>query len=349
MPSPLHHDDKKEDDLPTESSVSLYLKSIPSIFWVSTWVVLNVVLTLVNKAVFYYGHFTFPVTLSAIHMLTSSLFTLICVRFLRWFPRAKLDSAGDRTMFLFSILFCSNIVFGNFSLQHGTVSLVQVIRATIPGMTMILSIIILGKRYTTVTMLTMVPICVGMMLTVKGDVKVNPPGLIYSLIGSFLSALKVVCCNKFLVGNWSLHPLDLLDKTTFWAFLQLLFFVYYLGEYDEIVANWEKIVLDSTVMILVFGSALVAFLLNVTNFFTNQTTSPLILSVSGNVKQCVSIIVGIILFNEVVGLLNATGISITILGTILFNVVRLREHRQQKDREIREKSMEPLTINTNRT
>lgn len=322
-------DKEKEEDARAEHPVGLYLKSIPSIFWVSTWVVLNVVLTLVNKAVFYYGNFTFPVTLSAIHMIVSTIFTFFCVRLLRWFPRAKLDESGDRMMMLFSVLFCSNIVFGNFSLQHGSVSLVQVIRATIPGMTMILSIFILGKRYSTATTLTMVPICVGMMLTVKGEVQLNVLGLSYSFIGSFLSALKVVCCNKFLVGNFSMHPIDLLDKTTGYAFVQLLFFIWYLGEYDAIVENWDNLVWDPFVLTLVFGSALVAFLLNVTNFFTNQTTSPLILSVSGNIKQCVSILVGIVLFNEVIGFLNATGITITILGTILFNVVRLRESKQQ--------------------
>jgi len=221
-------DDISSSPLPDgESQMSLYLKSIPSMFWVTTWVMLNIVLTLINKAVFYYGQFTFPVTLSAVHMLVSSFFTLIIVRWLKWFPRAKLDKDGDRTMFLFSILFCSNIVFGNFSLQYGSVSLVQVIRATIPGITMILSIIVLNKRYSNTMMLTIVPVCIGMMLTVKGQVKLNFLGLLFSLIGSFLSALKVVTCNKFLVGSWSLHPLDLLDRSTFFAFLELTFFVFY--------------------------------------------------------------------------------------------------------------------------
>jgi len=294
-------------------------------------VMLNVVLTLINKAVFYYGQFTFPVTLSAIHMLVSSFFTLIIVRWLKWFPRAKLDRDGDRTMFLFSSLFCSNIVFGNFSLQYGSISLVQVIRATIPGITMILSMIVLGKKYSKILMLTVIPICVGMMLTVKGEVKLNFLGLVFSLIGSFLSALKVVLCNKFLVGSWSLHPLDLLDRSTFFAFLQLTFFIYYLGESEAILSNFHQFG-NPFVLFLVFGSAIIAFLLNVTNFFTNQTTSPLILSVSGNVKQCVSILVGIVLFNEDIHLTNATGIMITMLGTIWFSYVRLQENLPSKER-----------------
>jgi len=40
--------------------------------------------------------------------------------------------------------------------------------------------------------------------------------------------------------------------------------------------KWDTLKLDYFVILLVLGSAIIAFLLNVTNFFTNQTTSPLI-------------------------------------------------------------------------
>jgi drug/metabolite transporter (DMT)-like permease len=82
------------------------------------------------------------------------------------FPQKSLSSRQHFQVFLFSLLFCANIVVGNLCLRYVSVSLVQVIRSTIPGsvarlsrrsvdidhfsnsgITIALSIIILGKRY----------------------------------------------------------------------------------------------------------------------------------------------------------------------------------------------------------
>eukprot|EP01104_Vermistella_antarctica_P020227 TRINITY_DN8576_c0_g1_i1.p1 TRINITY_DN8576_c0_g1~~TRINITY_DN8576_c0_g1_i1.p1 ORF type:complete len:330 (-),score=65.48 TRINITY_DN8576_c0_g1_i1:141-1130(-) len=314
---------------PAEHAVSTYLKTVPSYIWVVTWVSLNITLTLLNKAIFQFADFKCPVTLSAVHMLTSSIFTTISIRQLGWFPSKDLGPNGTKFMIQFAVIFMSNIVLGNMSLRYGTVSLVQVIRSTIPGMTMILSIFVLGKTYSREVAMTMLPICVGMMLTVKGDMSFTLAGGGITFFGCFLSAMKVVICNKFLVGDFKMHPLDLLDKTTPWAFLMLVPFIFVFGEWDEIMTKWETINFPYVISLLAL-SATNAFLLNVTNFFTNQTTGALVLSVSGNVKQCASIFISVLLFSEAINMMNGIGISITIIGTIWFNMVRYKEGMAEK-------------------
>ena len=56
--------------------------------------------------------------------------------------------------------------------------------------------------------------------------------LVYTALGTFLSALKVVVCNKFLKGTYEMHPLDLLARVAPLAFVQTAIMVYLLEWYD---------------------------------------------------------------------------------------------------------------------
>lgn len=59
----------------------------------ATWLMLNVSTTLVNKAIFQYGNFPFPLTLSAMHYLITGIgATVFC-----WLGgvRAALSSLGE--------------------------------------------------------------------------------------------------------------------------------------------------------------------------------------------------------------------------------------------------------------
>jgi hypothetical protein len=74
--------------------------------WLSAWLALNVGLTLLNKAVFSFGAFNFPLTLSALHMLITGVLSWICVHHLKLFPyNPNIDSRGQIYLFLFSFIF----------------------------------------------------------------------------------------------------------------------------------------------------------------------------------------------------------------------------------------------------
>jgi len=64
-----------------------------------------------------------------------------------------------------------------------------------------------------------------------------------------------------------------------------------------------------------------AWLLNVTNFFTNQKTSPVTLSVGGNIKQILTILLSIVLFGNRISPMGAIGIATTVVGAIIYSVV----------------------------
>ena len=76
-----------------------------------------------------------------------------------------------------------------------------------------------------------------------------------------------------------------------------------------------------TVAILI--NACMAFALNIVSFQTNKIVGALAVTVCGNVKQALTILMGIVLFSVPVGLVNAIGMGVTVLGAAWFSKVEL--------------------------
>lgn len=64
-----------------------------------------------------------------------------------------------------------------------------------------------------------------------------------------------------------------------------------------------------------------AWMLNVTNFFTNQKTSPVTLTVGGNVKQILTILLSIAIFRTHITFMGALGILTTVAGAMVYSFV----------------------------
>jgi drug/metabolite transporter (DMT)-like permease len=304
-----------------KAGLPLGASSVGGATWLGAWLALNVGLTLLNKAVFSFGSFNFPLTLSALHMLITGVLSWVCVHHLKLFPyNPNIDRRGQVFLFLFSFIFSINIVMGNVSIQVVSVALVQVFRAVIPGVTMALSYVILGKSSSFYLVMSMIPICFGVMLTVSGDLDLTFVGLVYTAVGTFLSALKVVVCNKFLKGAYEMHPLDLLARVSPLAFVQTAIMVYLL-EWRDLSYSWHLYLDNSMVLYSIMGSGFIAWLLNITNFFTNQKTSPVTLTVGGNVKQILTILLSIVIFSTQVTLMGALGILVTVMGAVVYSIV----------------------------
>ncbi|CAI2164492.1 13878_t:CDS:10 [Funneliformis geosporum] len=135
----------------------------------------------------------------------------------------------------------------------------------------------------------------------------------FTKMGTVLAALKTVVTNRVQVGRLKLHPLDLLLRMSPLAFVQTVIYAYVTGELHRVRAFSRTEMTTSLVFALV-TNGVIAFFLNVVSFTANKKTSALTMTVAGNVKQVLSIILAVVIFNLTITPTNGLGIFLTLLG-----------------------------------
>lgn len=291
-------------------------------FWLGCWFLLNIGLTIMNKALFEFSRFGFPLALSMVHMLFSAILSKGTTKYMA-IPTKVLSQKDEISVALFSVLFCANIMVGNLCLQYVSVSLVQVVRSVIPGITLILSMFFLGKRYDKVYFYTIGLVVLGVGMASYGEVNFSTKGFIFTILVCFLSSLKSVLSSKFLVGNLKFHPFDLLYRMSTYAVVQLFLGVIIFERED--IMEWWSTYGDWRFTVLLSFNGLMAFLLNWCNFMTTKMTSALTVTVAGNVKHITTIAFSIVIFNNPISLMNAAGTFITVIGAGYYSWLELKK------------------------
>lgn len=138
-------------------------------------------------------------------------------------------------------------------------------------------------------------------------------GFVLTVLGTVLAAIKTVVTNRVQVGRLKLHPLDLLLRMSPLAFIQTMIYSYVTGEMTEVVEFCQTKLTFSVILALLING-IIAFFLNVVSFTANKKTSALTMTVAGNVKQVLSIVLAVMIFNLNITFMNLTGIMLTLAG-----------------------------------
>ncbi|KAI8348833.1 triose-phosphate transporter family-domain-containing protein [Choanephora cucurbitarum] len=280
--------------------------------WLALYFFFNLSLTLYNKIILALYDFPFPWTLTAIHTLCGAIGS-----YSFWkadlFTPAALGEKENMVMLAFSVLYTINIAISNVSLNLVTVPFHQVVRAMTPVFTVMLSIMFLNKSYSTMTYISLLPVVLGVAFATFGDYDYTRLGFILTVLGTLLAAIKTVVTNRVQVGRLKLHPLDLLLRMSPLAFVQTMIYSYITGEMAEVIEFCNtKMTISVCVALLING--ILAFFLNVVSFTANKKTSALTMTVAGNVKQVLSIVLAVIIFNLNITFTNSIGILLTLAG-----------------------------------
>ena len=165
-----------------------------------------------------------------------------------------------------------------------------------------------------------------MALATAGDYYFTILGLVLTFLGTILAAIKTVLTNTMQKSLSSpLHPLDLLLRMSPLASIQSLLYSALLGEASVLVGFLKHLSLQEQIK-LAFKLAIngiLAFALNYVSFTANRKTSPLTMTVAANLKQCLSIVLGVWVFKLHVGFLSGLGIVIALIGGAWYAKVEL--------------------------
>ncbi|OAA44674.1 Drp1p [Beauveria brongniartii RCEF 3172] len=305
--------------------------SIPSAVkftWLGTYFLLSLLLTIYNKLVL--GVFKFPWLLTFLHASISALGTYGMMH-RGYFKLSRLGRRENLALVAFSALFTVNIALSNLSLAMVSVPFYQTMRMLCPIFTLLIFRAWYGRTYSTLTYLSLVPLIVGAAMTTAGEMKFTDAGFLLTILGVIFAALKTIVTNRFMTGSLALPPVEFLFRMSPMAAAQALAFAFATGEVDgfrQALANSEMSSIATFASLL--GNGCLAFLLNISSFNTNKLAGALTMTVCGNLKQCLTVLLGIFIFNVDVDLLKGTGMAITMLGAAIYSKAELDNKKRQQ-------------------
>lgn len=300
--------------------------------------------TLLNKICFNMIDFQYPYFLSFVHMACNALGTHYVFwrikrddklgtesniqKWLGGLVRKNLDKKGTKYIRLFSIVFSLNIAIGNVSLRHVSVNFNQVMRSLVPVVTICMGMIV-GRKFTWRRILSVGPIVVGVAMACYGDMAFTKIGFFYTLGCVIMAAVKVTAAGEMLTGSLKLHPVDLLGHLAPLAMIQCISISFATGEVHSILKRPELYLTDIRPMLVILLSGICSFSLNITSLMANKLTSPLTLTISGNVKQVLMIVLSTIIFSTSISPLNGIGIVVVLIGSAVYSIISMKEKNDQ--------------------
>ncbi|WVQ97674.1 hypothetical protein IAU59_004788 [Kwoniella sp. CBS 9459] len=328
---PLTGKDKERDSL-LGSSPTVHPTRVPFTdsvaYWLGLYFCFNLGLTLFNK--FVLVSFPFPYTLTGLHALSGCAGTYIALEQGAFTP-ARLTQKENIILAAFSVLYTINIAVSNISLQLVSIPFHQVVRASTPLFTIFISAIFLRTKFSAVKLVSLLPVVAGVGFATYGDYDFTALGLILTLLGTFLAALKTVVTNLIQTGGGGrlrLHPLDLLMRMSPLAFIQCVIYGWYTGELER-VRRYGATQMTRSKAIALLMNGVFAFGLNIVSFTANKKAGALTMTVSANCKQVLTIVLAVMLFNLHISPTNGVGILLTLVGGGWYGYVEYMEKKKK--------------------
>ncbi|KAK0384184.1 hypothetical protein NLU13_8272 [Sarocladium strictum] len=317
---------------PTKAQNLDHEYSIPATIkfaWLGTYFIFSLALTLHNK--FVLGSFHFPWLLTFLHTSFAAVGTTLMMQ-LGYFKMSRLGRRENLSLVAFSALFTANIAVSNLSLAMVSVPFYQTMRMLTPMFTIILYRVWYNRGYSAMTYASLLPLVVGAAMTTVGDGEMtfSDAGFLLTILGVVLAAIKTVVTNRFMTGSLALPPVEFLMRMSPLAALQALACATVTGEVSDFLKHMasDEVSLIPTTLTL-GGNGFLAFLLNIASFNTNKLAGALTMTVCGNLKQIMTVALGIVMFNVNVDFLNGLGMLVTLGGAAMFSKSELDSKRRK--------------------
>jgi solute carrier family 35 protein E3 len=275
----------------------------------------------VNKLIFKSYGFTFGTTLTVCHFIVTFLLLLCCVYFgLFEFKRLPMTKVLP-----ISFAFCGYVVFNNISLLYNSVSFYQVMKILCTPVIIAIESVFYGKYTDNRVKLSLIPVCLGIFITVATDFEVNLIGTVFALVAVVSNSLYTIY-GKTKQSELQANAMQILLYQSIQSAVILLFCIPIFDDTSKLLAY--KFDTDSMTWILV--SCFTAFAVNLSFFLLVGKTSPLTVNVVGYLKTCIVFIGGFLFFDTVVDMKNIIGISLTLLGVLAYTYVKIEEDKQRQ-------------------
>jgi drug/metabolite transporter (DMT)-like permease len=308
---------------------------------IACWYTANVGVLLLNKYILSVYGFRFPVFMTLCHMCMCSVLSAAAREFKivpKQFIRTRRHYAKVAVL---AVTFALSVLGGNVSLRYIPVSFNQALGATTPFFTAIFAYLLLRKKETTATYMTLIPVVGGIAVATWGEPSFNFIGFCACLVGVCCRALKSVLQGWLLtpagekeaekMSNSNENKLDSMSLLYYMSPVAIvtLGICTFIMEPDAISAFYDAAEMNPPFIAILLGNCFVAYLVNLTNFLVTAHVGALSLQVLGNAKGVVCTIVSIMLFRNPVTFRSVAGYTITMVGVWLYSSSKRRSARLQ--------------------
>ena len=227
-----------------------------------------------------------------------------------------------------SLMFLGMISFNNLCLKYVTVPFYNVARSLTIVTNVMFTYLLLGERTSLRVCLTLLVVIVGFYVGIEGELDFSLLGTLFGVASSCFVSLNAIYTKKTMPlvdgDKWKLSWYNNVNASL--GFLPLMLLA---GEHRELLAKVH--VLASSYYWLVMGVAgVLGFAIGIVTVMQINYTSPLTHNISGTVKACVQTILAILLFHSNWTPKGLSGIFLTIFGSLLYTVVKMRENEAAK-------------------
>ena len=126
-----------------------------------------------------------------------------------------------------------------------------------------------------------------------------------------------------MTSHVSLSPQETLLRMSPLAFVQALIFAWITGEVSDFMTSSPP----TSLLWALVGNGTLAFVLNLVSFSANKSVGALTMTVCANVKQCITLLLGIVAFDVQIGFANRLGMAVAMAGAAWYSFAEARVER----------------------
>lgn len=283
-------------------------------------VFLAIIIVLLNKWV--YVKIGFPnVTMTFIHFAVTSLGLVICQKIslfqAKVLPVAKVVPLASA--------FCGFVVLTNLSLGHNTVGTYQTIKTMTMPCIMYIQTYFYGRKFSWKIKLTLIPLSLGVVLNSCYDIKFNGLGTAYASAGVVVTSLYQVWVGEK-QKEFQVNSMQLLYYQAPLSMMILLLIIPFI-EPPWVTGGLFQHAWTMKDLITVLTSGIVAFMVNLSIYWIIGNTSAVTYNVIGQMKFCLTLIGGYVLFQDTVQSIQLLGIFMTFIGIFLYTHFKMQEQK----------------------
>lgn len=294
---------------------------------------------LINKRlVFMEAGFTFGTLLTIIHFIVTFAGCVFFSYTGHFTPRAT----RVRGVLPLCLAFCGYVVFNNLSLLTNSVSVYQVSKLFCTPVIVGIERYVYGVRESRRTLVSLVPVVLGALLTVFTDAALSAWGVLWCVLAVASNSLYTVW-GKTKQAELGLEPMQLLMyQAPISAALLIVF-----GLPCERLEHLATYTVTATTVWTVGLSCVFAFGVNFSFFLLARATSPLTVNVVGYFKTALVFVLGLLFVDQHASAKVLLGIATTLAGLALYTREKVRE-AERRVRDARETTVQKDKNNDDR-